>query len=80
MRMERDRVPFLADLKPSGRFVMEDLHAAGGTPAVLRLLLEHGAIHGECLTVSGRTLAENLADRADLAPGQRVIRPWSDPI
>ena len=75
-----DRVPFLADLKPSGAHVMEDLHAAGGTPAVLRLLLEHGVLHGGCLTVTGRTLAENLADHPDLAPGQRVVRPWSDPI
>jgi len=75
-----DRVPFLADLKPSGAHVMEDLHAAGGTPAVLRLLLAHGLLHGECLTVTGRTLAENLAGCADLAPGQRVVRPWSDPI
>ena len=75
-----DRVPYLADLKPSGRFVMEDLHAVGGTPAVLRLLLERGALHGECLTVTGRTLAENLATFPDLASGQQVIHPWSDPI
>src|SRR5206468_2588498 len=75
-----DRVPFLADLKPSGRFVMEDLHAAGGTPAVLRLLLEHGLLHGECQTVTGRSLAENLAGLPDLAPGQPVIRPFGDPI
>jgi dihydroxy-acid dehydratase len=75
-----DRVPFLADLKPSGAHVMEDLHAVGGTPAVLRLLLAHGLLHGECLTVTGRTLAENLAEWADLAPGQRVVRPFGDPI
>jgi dihydroxy-acid dehydratase len=75
-----DRVPYLADLKPSGRFVMEDLHRAGGTPAVLRLLLERGALHGGCRTVTGRTLAENLAEFPDLAPGQPVIRPWDDPI
>jgi dihydroxy-acid dehydratase len=75
-----DRVPFLADLKPSGAHVMEDLHAVGGTPAVLRLLLAQGVLHGECLTVTGRTLAENLAGFPDLAAGQRVIRPWSDPI
>jgi dihydroxy-acid dehydratase len=75
-----DRVPYLADLKPSGRFVMEDLHRAGGTPAVLRLLLERGALHGGCRTVTGRTLAENLAEFPDLAPGQQVIRPWDDPI
>ncbi|MDH5615832.1 MAG: dihydroxy-acid dehydratase, partial [Acidimicrobiia bacterium] len=57
-----DRVPFLADLKPSGRYVMENLHQVGGTPAVLKLLLEHDALHGDCLTVTGRTMAENLAD------------------
>jgi dihydroxy-acid dehydratase len=75
-----DRVPFLADLKPSGQYVMEDLHDVGGTPAVLRYLLEHGALHGDCLTVTGRTLAENLEELPDLAKGQRVIRPWSHPI
>jgi dihydroxy-acid dehydratase len=75
-----DRTPVLADLKPSGRFVMEDLHRAGGTPAVLRMLLARGALHGDCRTVTGRTLAENLAGWGDLAPGQQVIRPWSDPI
>jgi dihydroxy-acid dehydratase len=75
-----DRVPFLADLKPSGRFVMEDVHRVGGTPAVLKLLLERGALHGDCLTVTGRTLAENLAELPGLADGQEVIRPWDDPI
>jgi dihydroxy-acid dehydratase len=75
-----DRVPLLADLKPSGRFVMEDLHAVGGTPAVMKLLLEHGLLHGECMTVTGRTLAENLAALPALAPDQQVMRPWNDPI
>jgi dihydroxy-acid dehydratase len=75
-----DRVPFLADLKPSGRYVMEDLHRVGGTPAVLKLLLEHGALHGDCMTVTGRTIAENLAELPGLAPGQDVVRPWDDPI
>ncbi len=75
-----DRVPYLADLKPSGKYVMEDLHRVGGTPGVLRLLLAHGALDGSCLTCTGRTLAENLADWPDLAPGQTVIRPWHDPI
>ena len=75
-----DRLPYLADLKPSGRFVMEDLHRVGGTPGVLRLLLERGALHGGCRTVTGRTLAENLALLPGLAPGQEVIRPWEDPI
>ncbi|HVN40187.1 MAG TPA: dihydroxy-acid dehydratase [Myxococcota bacterium] len=75
-----DAVPFLADLKPSGRYVMEDLHAVGGTPAVLKLLLEHRALHGDCITVTGRTLAENLQELPSLSPGQQVVRPWSDPI
>jgi dihydroxy-acid dehydratase len=75
-----DRVPFLADLKPSGRFVMEDLHEAGGTPALLKMLLERGALHGDCLTVTGRTLAENLAEAPGLTEGQEVLRPWEDPI
>jgi dihydroxy-acid dehydratase len=75
-----DRIPYLADLKPSGRFVMEDLHRVGGTPAVLELLLERGALHGECRTVTGRSLAENLAELPGLSPGQEVIRPWDDPI
>jgi dihydroxy-acid dehydratase len=75
-----ERTPFLADLKPSGRYVMEDLHKVGGTPAVLKLLLEQGAIDGSCRTVTGRTLAENVAELPGLTAGQSVIRPWSDPI
>jgi dihydroxy-acid dehydratase len=75
-----DRVPYLGDLKPSGRFVMEDLHRAGGTPALFKLLLERDALHGDCITVTGRTLAENVADLPGLAAGQQVIRPWEDPI
>jgi dihydroxy-acid dehydratase len=75
-----DRVPFLADLKPSGQYVMEDLHEVGGTPAVLRYLLAHGALDGSCLTVTGRTLAENLAELPDLSEGQDVIHPWDSPI
>ncbi|MFW2388909.1 MAG: dihydroxy-acid dehydratase [Polyangiales bacterium] len=75
-----DRVPLLADLKPSGKYVMEDLHKVGGTPAVLRYLLERGAIHGDCLTVTGKTLAENLAELPDLQEGQDVIRSWDAPI
>jgi dihydroxy-acid dehydratase len=75
-----NRVPFLADLKPSGRFVQEDLHEAGGIPAVMKYLLEAGLLHGDCLTVTGKTLAENLADVADLAPGQDIIRPLENPI
>jgi dihydroxy-acid dehydratase len=75
-----DRVPLLADLKPSGRFVMEDMHRAGGTPALFKYLLEKRALNGECLTVTGRTLGENVADAPGLAAGQEVIRPWQDPI
>ena len=75
-----DRVPFLADLKPSGRFVMEDLHKVGGTPAVMKHLHENGFINGECLTVTGKTVAENLADLPGLAEGQEVIRPLANPI
>ncbi|MHC4493579.1 MAG: dihydroxy-acid dehydratase domain-containing protein, partial [Planctomycetota bacterium] len=75
-----DRIPFLADLKPSGSYVMEDVHEVGGTPAVLKFLLEQGALHGDCLTVTGRTLAENLDDLPELSDGQQVIRPWDDPI
>jgi len=75
-----NRVPFLADLKPSGRFVQEDLHAAGGIPAVLKYLLEAGLLHGDCLTVTGKTLAENLANLADLSPDQEIIRPLNNPV
>jgi dihydroxy-acid dehydratase len=75
-----DRVPFLADLKPSGRFVMEDLHNVGGTPAVMKYLLAHGHIQGDCLTVTGQTVAENLAGVPDLAAGQEVIQPLEKPI
>jgi dihydroxy-acid dehydratase len=75
-----DKVPFIADLKPSGLFVMEDLHEVGGTPAVLKLLLEAGLIDGDCLTVTGKTLEENLADLPGLKEGQKVIYPLSKPI
>jgi dihydroxy-acid dehydratase len=75
-----DRVPFIADLKPSGRFVMEDLHTIGGTPAVLKYLLEKGLLDGNCLTVTGKTLAENLAPLPGLKPGQEIIQPLEKPI
>jgi len=75
-----DRTPLLADFKPSGRHVMEDLHRVGGTPAVMKRLLEAGLLHGDCLTVTGRTLAENLAELPGLAAGQQVVRPLSDPL
>ncbi len=74
------RVPLLADLKPSGKFMQEDLHAVGGTPAVLKLLLSEGLLHGECRTVTGMSIAENLSALSGLAAGQEVIRPFSDPI
>lgn len=75
-----DRIPFLADLKPSGRFVQEDLHKVGGTPAVMKYLLSEGLLNGDCMTVTGKTLAENLADLPGLSEGQEVIRPISNPI
>jgi dihydroxy-acid dehydratase len=75
-----DRVPFIADLKPSGRFVMEDLHEVGGTPAVMKYLLDRGLLHGHCLTVTGQTVAENLASLPGLAEGQEVILPLERPI
>ena len=68
-----DRTPVLADLKPSGKYMMEDLHAVGGVPAVMKYLLKEGFIHGECLTVTGKTVAENLANVPDLQDGQEVI-------
>jgi dihydroxy-acid dehydratase len=75
-----DRVPLLADLKPSGTFVQEDLHAVGGTPAVMKYLLEKGFLDGDCLTVTGRTLAENLAALPGLSAGQQVIHPVERPV
>jgi dihydroxy-acid dehydratase len=75
-----DRVPYLADLRPSGKYVQEDLHEVGGTPAVMKLLLENGLLHGDCLTITGKTIAENLAALPGLKSGQKVVRPVSDPI
>ena len=75
-----DKTPLLADLKPSGRFLMEDLHNVGGIPAVMKLLLAEGYLHGHCLTVTGKTVAENLAEVKDLQEGQEVIRPVSNAI
>jgi len=75
-----DRVPLLADLKPSGRYVMEDLHSAGGIPAVMKMLLGEGLLNGDCMTVTGRTVGENLEQAADLAPGQGVVRGMDQPI
>lgn len=75
-----DRVPYLADLKPSGQYVMEDLHNVGGTPAVMKYLLEHDLIEGDCLTVTGKTIAENHADLPGLKRGQDVIHPLDKPL
>jgi len=75
-----DRVPFLADLKPSGKYVMEDLHNAGGTPAVMKYLLGEGLIDGDCLTVTGKTVAENLDGLPGLKQGQDVFHAIDDPI
>lgn len=75
-----NRVPFIADLKPSGRYVMEDLHLMGGIPAVMKYLLAMGLLNGDCLTVTGKTVAENLADLPDLNEGQQIISPIEKPI
>ncbi len=75
-----DRVPYLADLKPSGRYVMEDLHAVGGIPGVLQLLMDGGVIDGDCLTVTGKTVAENLESLPGLADDQRIVQSMSHPI
>ncbi|WP_437203871.1 dihydroxy-acid dehydratase [Planctomicrobium sp. SH664] len=75
-----DRVPFLADLKPSGKFVMEDLHDVGGTPAVLKYLLDEGYLNGDCLTVTGKTLGENVANVPGLKKGQAVVHDLQHPI
>jgi len=77
----RARVPVLCDLKPSGRYVATDLHQAGGIPQVMKMLLVNGLLHGDCMTVTGQTIAELLADIPDAPrPDQDVIRPWDNPI
>lgn len=75
-----DTTPFIADLKPSGKYLMEDVHRIGGVPAVLKYLLKNGLLHGDCLTVTGKTLAENLAEVPDLLEGQDVIKSLDNPI
>jgi len=75
-----DRVPYLSDLKPSGKYVMEDLHGVGGVPAVMKYLLANGFLDGSCMTVTGQTVAENLAGMPALAEGQEIIRPVERPI
>jgi dihydroxy-acid dehydratase len=74
------RVPHLADTKPHGRFHMTDIDRIGGVPVVMKLLLEHGVLHGDCLTVTGRTVAENLEDIDPPAPDGVVVHGWDDPI
>ena len=75
-----DSTPLLADMKPSGKYLMEDLHAVGGTPAVMKLMLEEGLLTGDCMTVTGKTLAENLAEVPSLPSDQQIIHPLSQPI
>ncbi len=75
-----DRIPFLADLKPSGQYVMEDLHDIGGIPAVMKYLLQQGLLSGDCMTVTGKSVAENLEDVDGLAEGQKILRPIDNPI
>ena len=75
-----DKTPFLADLKPSGKYLMEDLHRVGGVPAVLKFMLENDMLYGDCMTVTGKTLAENLKDVPSLEAGQDVIYPVNQPI
>lgn len=75
-----DKTPFIADLKPSGEYLIEDLHHAGGVPGVMKLLLREGYFDGNCMTVTGKTFGENLEMVADLEKGQKIIRPFDDPI
>lgn len=75
-----DETPYLADLKPSGQYVMEDLYRVGGVPGVMKYLLDHNLLHGDCLTVTGKTIAENLAEVSNLADGQDVIHPLEKPL
>ena len=77
----RERVPVLCDLKPSGKYVATDLHRAGGIPLVMKMLLNRGLLHGDCLTITGRTISQTLAAVPDAPPtDQDVIRPWSEPL
>jgi len=80
-QMMSDKTPVLADFKPSGKYLMQDLYNNGGIPAVMKYLLKEGLLHGDCLTVTGKTVAENLEEAADLDfEIQKIIRPLSDPI
>src|SRR5580704_17354148 len=75
-----DKTPLLADFKPSGSYVMEELQSVGGLPAVAKMLLEAGLLHGDCVTVTGKTLAENVKDLPGLKAGQEIVRPVSNPL
>src|SRR5690606_8711142 len=76
-----NRVPLLADFKPSGKYLMGDLHKYGGVPAVMKYLLSKGLLHGDCLTVTGKTVAENLANAPDLDfEQQQIIMPLEKPL
>ncbi|CAN5255291.1 dihydroxy-acid dehydratase [soil metagenome] len=75
-----DQTPLLADLKPSGKYLMEDLQALGGIPAVMKLLLKNGLLHGDCLTITGKTIEENLRELPELKEPQEIIRPFDHPI
>ncbi|HRJ29911.1 MAG TPA: dihydroxy-acid dehydratase [Cyclobacteriaceae bacterium] len=75
-----NRTPLLADLKPSGKYMMEDLYSVGGIPAIMKLLLKEGFIHGDCLTVTGKTIKENLAAVPELSEDQSIIRPLDSPL
>ncbi len=75
-----NKTPLLSDLKPSGQFVMEELNDVGGVPGVMKMMLKEGLLHGDCMTVTGKTLAENLADVSDLEQGQKVVMPLDEPL
>lgn len=75
-----DRTPLLCDLRPSGKYVMEDLHAIGGIPGVMRYLLQKGYINGDCLTVTGKTIGQNIENLPDLKAGQDIVQPVEKPI
>jgi dihydroxy-acid dehydratase len=79
-QMISEKTPYLADLKPSGQYLMEDLHDVGGVAGVMKLLLKEGYLHGDCMTVTGKTIAENLTEVPDLKAGQKVIYPINKPI
>ena len=75
-----DKTPYLADLKPSGKYVMEDLHKIGGVPAVMKMLLDAGLLNGDCITVTGKTIAENLAQVPELSNNPKIIHPLDQPL